>query len=501
MKTTTRSFAVFGLTALLAASCTMKNQEAPPLTGPSEFGTSVTVQVTPDVLQLDGASQAVVTVTVFDSAGKPMANVPLRADIIVNGFVNDFGSLSARSLVTGADGRAMLVYTAPAVNADSEALVDISVTPLGNNFQNAVARTATIRLVPTGIRLPPSDLVPAFEFSPPAPTQSQNVLFNAQASRGTVAQYRWDFGDGTTGTGQTTTHAYRSPGTYFARLTLVDPAGRSASTLRSITVGQGTAPTASAVFSPSAPLPGQTVNFNAAASTAAAGRSIVKYEWSFGDGTSASGMQVSHAYSTPGTYAVTLVVTDDIGRTGTTTVSVPVGAAAPVANFVFSPTSPAAGQQVNFNATSSTAPAGRTITGYRWDFGDGTIGTGAEPNHAYVAPGTYNVTLTVTDSAGATSTRTSSITVTSGQPTADFTFSPTDPAPGATVFFNGAASRGAAGRSIVSYAWSFGDGTTATGVNPTKTGGYANPGTYAVTLTVTDDRGNTGVTSRTVAVK
>ena len=43
--------------AVLAASCTMKNQDAPPLTGPSEFGTSVTVAVSPDVLALDGAAE------------------------------------------------------------------------------------------------------------------------------------------------------------------------------------------------------------------------------------------------------------------------------------------------------------------------------------------------------------------------------------------------------------------------------------------------------------
>ena len=64
--------------AVIAASCTMKDQEAPPLTGPSEFGTSVNVGVTPDVLQQDGASQSVVAVTVLDSAGQPLANVPLR---------------------------------------------------------------------------------------------------------------------------------------------------------------------------------------------------------------------------------------------------------------------------------------------------------------------------------------------------------------------------------------------------------------------------------------
>ena len=78
--------------ALTSVSCTMKNQEAPPLTGPSEFGTSIGVAVTPDVLQLDGASQSVVVVTVRDAGSQPLRNVPLRADITVGprGYSSDY---------------------------------------------------------------------------------------------------------------------------------------------------------------------------------------------------------------------------------------------------------------------------------------------------------------------------------------------------------------------------------------------------------------------------
>ena len=302
----------------------MKGQDAPPLTGPSEFATSVNVSITPDILQLDGASQAIVAVTVLNEAGQPKRNVPLRADIIVNGEVVDFGSLSSRSLVTGSDGRATLLYTAPAVNAETESIVDIALTPIGSNYQNSNSQSASVRLVPTGIRVPPSDLVPSFTSSPSAPVESQNVLFDASESRGTIAQYRWDFGDGTTGSGETTTHAFRSPGTYFVRLTLVDPIGRMASTTRSVTVGQGAAPAAVFTFSPTDPAVGTTVHFNAAASTPAAGRTLVSYKWDFGDGTSASGVQVSHAYGVARTYTVTLTVTDDIGRTNTRSVTVQV---------------------------------------------------------------------------------------------------------------------------------------------------------------------------------
>lgn len=324
MKTIIRTVVALAA-AVGVSSCTMQQQEPPPLTGPSEFATSVSVQVTPDVLQLDGASQSVVHVFVRNEAGQPRANVALRADILVGGQVVDFGTLSARSIVTNADGRATFVYTAPAVAAESEALIDIAVTPVGTNFQNAVPQTATLRLVPTGVRVPPSDLVPSFEVAPTSPTDGQTVLFDASSSGGSIAQYRWSFGDGTTAIGRTVSHAYDSPGTYVVTLTLVDALGRSASSSRSLTVGQGTGPTAAFTSSPTNPQPGNTVHFNAEASTAGPGRHIVSYAWDFGDGTTGSGERVSHAYPlVERTYSVTLTVTDDLGRRATTTRTVSV---------------------------------------------------------------------------------------------------------------------------------------------------------------------------------
>ena len=95
----------------LPSGCTMKEQETPALTGPSELGTGVSVTVTPDILTQDGGSQSLVTVSAFDSNGKPLRNLSLRSEIMVGGVIADFGSLSARSIVTGTDGRATLVYT------------------------------------------------------------------------------------------------------------------------------------------------------------------------------------------------------------------------------------------------------------------------------------------------------------------------------------------------------------------------------------------------------
>jgi hypothetical protein len=98
----------------IATGCTMKSQEAPPLTGPSELGLSITVSVDPDLLVLDGSSQARVTIKVRDSNGRiPSKRISLLSEIIVDGVHTDYGALSQRNLVTDLNtGEATLVYTA-----------------------------------------------------------------------------------------------------------------------------------------------------------------------------------------------------------------------------------------------------------------------------------------------------------------------------------------------------------------------------------------------------
>lgn len=308
--------------AMAMSACTTKNQEAPPLTGPSEFGQSVSVSANPDSLPQDGASQSFVTVTVRDADAQPMRGVTLRVETRVNGVPVDFGRLSARSIVTGSDGRATLVYTAPSAPAaavDTFTIVDVTVTPSGTDFNNANSRSAAIRLTPTNEVLPPTDLRAAFTANPGSPEVGQTVLFDASTSLGTIVDYRWSLGDGTTRSGRAIQHSYSSSGTFVVTLTLTDPYGRTATTNQTLTVGLGARPTAEFTFSPTAPRVGQQVNFNASASIAPNSR-IVSYSWDFGDGTpvvTVGEATIAHAYATAATYNVTLVVTDAVGRSST----------------------------------------------------------------------------------------------------------------------------------------------------------------------------------------
>ena len=407
---------VMGAVAIAATSfgCTMKSQDTPPLTGPSELGLSITLRTQPEILVQDGSSQSLITITARDSNGKPKKDQSVITEIFVGGVHADFGSISARNLVTDANGEARLVYTAPALpsgpQVDTGTIVEIAVTPLDRlgtgGFGNSTTRFAAIRLIPPGIVVPPDGLQPAFTFAPTSPTDHQNVVFDASTStapaNNPIVSYSWNFGDGTTGSGRTTTHSFAAAGTYAVTLTVTDQYNRAASTTQTVDVAGGAAPSASFLTSPSTPLVGDFVNFNASASVAGPGRTIRTYAWDFGDGTqkTTTTPTTTHDFVKAGAYSVTLVVTDDAGRQGVATNTVTVTTDSPTADFTFSQLPPNAAHNMQFNSSGSQAAPGRTIASYNWDFGDGGSSTLASPTHAYAAAASYNVTLTVTDSTG-----------------------------------------------------------------------------------------------------
>jgi len=136
---------------------------------------------------------------------------------------------------------------------------------------------------------------------------------------------------------------------------------------------------------------------------------IVSRAWSFGDGASASGVTVPHAYAHAGTYTVTLTVTDDGGLTASSRATVTVANRPPVADGGTEQTT-CVGATVMLDGSRSSDPDG-TISSYAWSFGDGTSATGAIADHVYAAPGTYTPTLSVTDDLGATGTATALVDV------------------------------------------------------------------------------------------
>ncbi|NNE36369.1 MAG: PKD domain-containing protein, partial [Rhodothermales bacterium] len=134
----------------------------------------------------------------------------------------------------------------------------------------------------------------------------------------------------------------------------------------------------------------------------------VEYMWDFGDGTTGTGMVATHEFARAGTYTVTLTAMNGKAtdtRTMTVTVEDPVQPPS-IVGISANPQSPDSATPVSFSANIQ----GDGPFTYRWDFGDGTTATGANPSHTFTTPGTYTVTATATNEAGE-DTRTMTIVV------------------------------------------------------------------------------------------
>jgi PKD repeat protein len=179
------------------------------------------------------------------------------------------------------------------------------------------------------------------------------------------------------------------------------------------------------------------------------------------------------------------------------------GTAPPTASIGVSPVSSVAtGASLAFDGSGSSASAGYSLVSYSWDFGDDTTATGAHPSHSYASTANaqsqnYTVTLTVVDSIGQRASTTHTVTVTDRPPTAAFS-PPAGIVAGSTTAFVAASSSDPDG-SISSYVWNWGDGS-ADGSGPTASHNFTQPGTYPVTLTVTDNSGSETSISHSVAV-
>lgn len=140
---------------------------------------------------------------------------------------------------------------------------------------------------------------------------------------------------------------------------------------------------------------------------------IATYQWDFGDGTGAGPLAtntVNHVYNSPGTYYVSLTVTDTAGCVKTEQKlnfieAVDCSVVAPAAGFSFLPLSACALQIVSFTDTSIAIS--NPATTWLWSFGDGDFSTSQNPSHAFTSTGIFTVTLTVGNTGGSTSTNTS----------------------------------------------------------------------------------------------
>ena len=296
-----------------------------------------------------------------------------------------------------------------------------------------------------------------------------------------IVQWLWDFDDGQTHTLQNPTHQYLAAGTYIVNLTIfIDSMGYVQSCNVTIPVSTTTFPTA--IFSTNSPVcPNSEVDFDDNSTTPDG--YITQWDWDFGDGTTQTILypnnpDVSHTYTTSGTYDVELTITNSINFTDSTIQTINI-LAQPVADFTY--VMDCVEDPVLFTDLSSTN-GGSDLVSWHWEFDDPGSGSNntstlQNPAHTYTNNGSYDVELFVINSQGCSDTIISSVEL--SDPGLDFTYM--GDCFGSTTFFEVDATVTNINE-VLTWNWDFGDGFTSNLQNPSHN--YAVASGYNVTLSI-----------------
>lgn len=212
--------------------------------------------------------------------------------------------------------------------------------------------------------------------------------------------FAWDFGDGAAGSGAMPSHTYPTAGNFQVTLIVNDGMDDSEPAVTSATISEPVTNLAP-VANPGGPYtgePGIAVLFDGSGSSDPNADPLT-FAWDFGDGVMVDGATPTHVYAGDGTYIVTLTVDD--GQIGSVPATVNVEITTPPANRepIADPGGPYSGDTgsiIVFDGSGSNDPDGDSLA-FAWDFGDGTTGTGAMPEHSYAVVGTYTLGLVVSD--------------------------------------------------------------------------------------------------------
>lgn len=320
---------------------------------------------------------------------------------------------------------------------------------------------------------PIAKFTPSFQCDKPYLRQFNDHSIAAQ-------NWQWNFGDGQTAAEQNPSHTYAAPGRYLVQLIVTNPSCADTTSMTVVIADEHPVI--------QSPLPDGTSCRNSALQFSAAqfdASMVTAFAWTFGDGGTAgpgsSFTQVTHTYSRPGNYTVSLAVTDVNGCV--------VQAKQPVSLKIFGPaasfTNTAGnclqnGGGVDFT-DQSTTDGTHPVTSWQWNFGDGQTNTlTAGPfHHDYQAAGTYNVQLKITDAFGCSDSVTRKQAVVITNPKAAFVLSDSIRCSNNNIVFQNQSTGQPA-----AYKWSFGDGGQSTQLSPAHS--YANEGVYDVWLTVSD---------------
>ncbi len=341
------------------------------------------------------------------------------------------------------------------------------------------------------------------------------VFFDGSGSSDTVTPsnelvYAWTFGDGSSDSGKSPSHTYGDNGVYTVTLTVTDHVGRTDTDSLTVTVNN-VAPSAEANGDYNVD-EGSSVTLQGYATDVAADLSTLVYRWDLDgvEGYESEGENVDFRCSEDDEYTVGLEVTDKDGGKGYDTATINCANVAPsISQIAVSPTSIYEEESTTLTATVSDPGADDTTLSYVISWGDGSADTtGSTSNgqiseiHQYMdddADDRYTITLTVTDSDGATDSEDKAVEVLNKNPWNVDAGVNQNSAEGDQVCFDGTVTDVAADQGSLSYNWDFGGPGSATGGNHACIT-YSERGVYTVTLTVTDKDGGSSTDTLTVNV-
>lgn len=421
-----------------------------------------------------------------------------------------------REFVVGTGGAGLFTLGTPLANSQvrndgTQGVLKLTLTSTGYSWQFMPiagktftdAGTSSCHPAPSAGTQPPT----AVPGGPYSGTEGAAVSFDGSASSdpsGAALSYAWSFGDSSTGTVVKPTHSYLASGTFSATLTVTDTRGATSQPVSTPVTIANVPPAVNAGANLSA-TPGSPVTLNVSFSDPGTDAPWT-YAIAWGDGSASTTGSTSvqstpitatHTYAAAGTDTVRVTVTDKAGGSGTGQVVATVTALPPPTPVAGGPYAGTEGTAVTFDGSGSTDPNGAALT-YAWTFGDGSSGSGVKPTHAYASYGTYTVTLSVSDTRGASSAPvTTSATIANVAPTVNAGANRTVGAGSPLALSASFSDPGA--DAPWSYVITWGDGSassTGTTTSPsspiTATHSYAAGGTDTVRVAVTDKGGATG---------
>ena len=352
------------------------------------------------------------------------------------------------------------------------------VSTVSNNSGCSASKTKIIFVLPK----------PTASFTFDTPCKSDSTHFtDASYSNGNVpvVSWSWDFGDGNVSAIQNPVHLFANSGIYNVTLFITDQNGCTADTTMQVQVfGK---PNAGFTYSVANC---DTIFFTS--TSGGGGSNISTWLWNFddaGSGVYNTSTQTNpwHYFTLPGNYDVQLIVTNEFGCKDTV-VNPVLYDPFPQPDFTFD--TACSGDTTHFMAIN-TAP---NIISFAWNFDDGTTGTGPNPVHVFTEPGTYYVTLIITNTDLCTNYIQKPVKVLA-TPVAAFTAQDTTCLGNPVAFTN--TSTGNTGN-ILSYIWDLGDGASSVLKNPVHI--YTSPGSYNVFLTVTNTNGCSAIAQQTIFI-